>query len=150
MNTALIMMTILGCDDSVSQCHFIAKPEQHYVSVELCDAASEKVLERYSNVNYPMVVAVCQPPDAKDGLQAAAAPKQADKEPELAAPATALPEAPIPEAPIPEETKRNFAARAVSRIREALPGTSDIRMVFETPVHVIADSYSWVAKKLTQ
>lgn len=145
MNTALIMMTILGCDDSVSQCHFIAKPEQHYVSVELCDAASEKVLERYSNINYPMVVAVCQPPDAKDGPKVAGAPKAAEP-----APALATPVPPVPEAPIPEETKRTFAARAVSRIREALPGTSDIRMVFETPVHVIADSYSWVAKKLTQ
>lgn len=145
MNTALIMMTILGCDDSVSQCHFIAKPEQHYVSVELCDAASEKVLERYSNINYPMVVAVCQPPEAKDGIQAAATPKPAEPAPDIAAPAPA-----VPEAPIPEEAKRTFAARAVSRIREALPGRSDIRMVFETPVHVIADSYSWVAKKLTQ
>ena len=41
------------------------------------------------------------------------------------------------------------AARAVGKIRKVLPDTADIRMVFETPLHVVADSYSWVAKKIS-
>ena len=35
MKTALIMMTILGCDDSVSQCEFVETPSERFVSIEL-------------------------------------------------------------------------------------------------------------------
>ena len=142
MQTALIMMTILGCDDSVNQCHYIATSEQRWVSVELCDASSEKVLATYTNVNYPTVVAVCQLPDGADPESLAALP--APTTPAPAKPATG----PVV-APPPEASHATLAARAVSQIRKALPGTSGIRMVFETPIHVIADSYAWVAKKVT-
>lgn len=127
MKTALIAMTILGCDDNVSQCEYVATAQEHWVSVELCHASSERVLERYGNVSYPMVVAVCQAPE----------------QPPQATASTQLP----PAAPPPEEQK-GLAARAVDKIREALPGRRGIRMVFETPLHVISDSYSWVAKKI--
>ena len=55
-------MTILGCNDGVSQCQYVATAEKTYSSVALCDAATEPVLTRYSNINYPMVIAVCQKP----------------------------------------------------------------------------------------
>ncbi|MGV8937011.1 MAG: hypothetical protein ACOH2J_07785 [Allorhizobium sp.] len=142
MQTALIMMTILGCDDSVNQCHYIATDEKRWVSVELCDADSEKVLGSYNNVSYPTVVAVCQLPDSIAPNTVAVIPAQrpADGPPAPAGQTTAD--------PMPEHTRQTLAARAVSQIRKALPGTSDIRMVFETPIHVIADSYAWVAKKV--
>ncbi len=130
MKTALIAMTILGCDDSVNQCQYIATAQEHWVSVELCDAASERVLERYGNVSYPMVIAVCQPPES------AAAPAVVEQPP-----------MPLP-AP-PESEHKGLASRALDRIREALPGTAGIRMVFEKPLHVVSDSYAWVAKKIT-
>lgn len=135
MKTAAIMMTILGCDDSVSQCHYIDTADQKWVSIELCHAASEQVLEGYSSANYPMVIAVCQPPE-NTGSETANN-LQPTEEPTATA------------AKPPVEQQESLAARAVGKIRGVLPGTERIKMVFETPLHVVADGYSWVAKKLT-
>lgn len=147
MQTALIVMTILGCDDNVTQCHYVATAPEHFVSVALCDAASEKVLAGYSGVSYPMLVAVCQPPeDQVAGIPAP--PADANRAP--ATPATEVAPLPGPAATLPEEERRSLAARAVGKIRAVLPDTSDIRMVFETPLHVVADGYSWVAKKISR
>ncbi len=135
MKTAAIIMTILGCDDSVSQCHYIDTAEQKWVSIELCHAASEQVLGGYSDANYPMVIAVCQPPE-NAGSETATAPQATEAQPAD----TAKP---------PVEQQESLTARAVAKIRGVLPGTERIKMVFETPLHVVADGYSWVAKKLT-
>lgn len=142
MQTALIVMTILGCDDSVTQCHYVATAQEHFVSVALCDAASEKILAGYSGASYPMLVAVCQPPEDPTTEVAAADP---------ARPAVADPTPlPGPAATLPEDERQSLAARAVGKIRKVLPNTQDIRMVFETPLHVVADGYSWVAKKIVR
>lgn len=144
MQTAIIVMTILGCDDSVTQCHYVATAQEHFVSVALCDAASEKILAGFSGVNYPMLVAVCQPPESQTA-EIPAPPADANK------PATTeVAPLPGPAATLPEEERQSLAARAVGKIRKVLPDTADIRMVFETPLHVVADSYSWVAKKISR
>ncbi|ODS57150.1 MAG: hypothetical protein ABS40_06215 [Agrobacterium sp. SCN 61-19] len=135
MKTALIMMTILGCDDSVSQCEFVETPAERFVSIELCNAASEQVLGRYGNIGYPTAVAVCQmpPPDITEALAA----QSAENENSAAAAA----------APTPEQV-RTLKDRAVDAVREVLPGKAAIKMIFEKPIHVVSESYSWVAKKI--
>ncbi len=146
MQTAIIVMTILGCDDSVTQCHYVATAQEHFVSVALCDAASEKILAGFSGVSYPMLVAVCQPPES----QAAEIPTPPAGADQPAAAAVAVAPLPGPAETLKEEERQSLAARAVGKIRKVLPDTADIRMVFETPLHVVADSYSWVAKKISQ
>ena len=64
MKTAFIIMTILGCDDSAKQCHYIDQVNTQYDTVQACDGASESALYNYRNRNYPVVVAVCQSPAA--------------------------------------------------------------------------------------
>lgn len=153
MKTALIMITILGCDDKVSQCEFYATPPERFVSIELCDAASENVLERYGNIGFPTAVAVCQapPPDmASDPAAVGGAAPPTDGAATAAPTTSTTTEVPAKaEAPEMSEKHKTLAARAVDRIRNVLPGTSDIKMIFETPIHVVSDSYSWVAKKIT-
>lgn len=135
MKTALIMMTILGCDDSVSQCQFVETPPERFISIELCDAASETVLGRYNNIGFPTAVAVCQapPPEVAEAIAAS-------KEANAAAAATAVPEL--------SEEHKTLTARAIDSIRQVLPGRAQFKMIFETPIHVVSDSYSWVAKKI--
>lgn len=137
MQAALILMTILGCDDSATNCHYVATAEQRWATVELCDVDSEKQLEKYSNVNYPMVVAVCQTPDPKKLAGGALEP---ESPPEIAT-AEKPPETPV----VVEEP--GLAARAMIRVRDALPTVSGMRNVVEKPVHFVADGYSWVARK---
>ncbi|MGG7518428.1 hypothetical protein ACQ3G6_11135 [Allorhizobium undicola] len=127
------MMTILGCNDSVSQCQYIATADQHWVNLEMCNGDSEKVLSQFSNVKYPSVVAVCQ------------------KQESAAAPSTKSAPAPAPAQtpkPLAEAEKRSLATRAMGYIREVIPGRADVRMVFAAPLHVVTDTYTWVAKKL--
>jgi hypothetical protein len=137
MKTALIMMTILGCDDSVSQCAFVETPAERFVSIELCDAASEEILGRYTNIGYPTAVAVCQmpPPEVAKAI--------ADSNP------TPSETGPQPPAAMPtEEQHRTLKDRAIDAVKQVLPGTAQIKMIFEKPIHVVSDSYSWVAKKI--
>jgi len=137
MKTALILMTILGCDDSVNQCEFVETPPERFVSIELCNAASEDVLARYGNIGYPTAVAVCQlpPPEITEAL--APLPLQTDDS--AAAAAQVLPN---------EDQKKTLKDRAIDAVRQVLPGKAEIKMIFETPIHVVSDSYSWVAKKI--
>lgn len=136
MKTALILMTILGCDDSVNECEYVETAPERFVSISLCDAAAESVLERYSNISYPTAVAVCQEPPS-DVTAAAVVPST---------PAAAE----VPAVEPPEAEQKTLAARAMDTIREVLPGTAQIKMIFETPIHVVSDSYSWVAKKIVR
>lgn len=132
MQASLVIMTILGCNDSVSQCQYIATAEQRWVSVELCNRDTENVLAQFSNVNFPSVVAFCQQQVVKpadNAIAGATVPKPA---------------------PVPEAEKRSLAARAIQKVAQVLPGKADIKMVFATPLHVVTDSYAWAAKKLTK
>ena len=63
MVPALIVMTILGCDDSVSQCHYVSTVNGTWETVAKCDAESQKQLPKFSNSNYPVIVAVCETSD---------------------------------------------------------------------------------------
>ena len=47
-----------------------------------------------------------------------------------------------------EDEDRTLAAQAMDTIRKVLPGRSDIKMVIQAPIHVVADGYSWVAKTI--
>ncbi|MBP1849983.1 hypothetical protein [Rhizobium halophytocola] len=170
------MMTILGCDDGLNQCKYVDTARERYVSVELCDAASENILDGYGDINYPTVIAVCQKPGQQvaalpggavrpedaptpgavkqdlsdlsdeggenaDGQVAALPPAGSGSTP----PAAALPGAVPADDPHAHE---NLAARALETIKRALPGKERVRMVFTAPLHVITDSYSWVAKRV--
>ena len=65
MVPALIVMTILGCDDSVSQCHYVSTVSGTWQTIAVCDAESKRQLPKFSNVNYPVIVAVCETSDKK-------------------------------------------------------------------------------------
>ncbi|MGO7755670.1 hypothetical protein ACC708_36150, partial [Rhizobium ruizarguesonis] len=70
----LIAMTILGCDDSISQCNYVATVYKRWETVAACDAEAERRLKTYVNVNYPSVISVCEAPKA---IAAAEPPKPA-------------------------------------------------------------------------
>ena len=60
MKAALIVMTIMGCDDSATQCHYIDTVQQSWQTVALCDAQAETQINRHQDKNYPVIVAVCE------------------------------------------------------------------------------------------
>lgn len=149
MQVALIAMTILGCNDSIDDCQYIATAKEHWTTVALCDSASENVLGRYTNANYPMVIAVCQPQPGT-GTQVAAQPPAADPKVTGEQPSVPAPPLTTAQGDSQEEAEHaGLAARALERVRSFLPTKDGVRLVFEKPVHVVADGYSWVVRKVS-
>lgn len=144
MKAALIVMTILGCDDSVTQCHYIDTVKHTWQTVALCDAQSEAQINRFQNSNYPVVVAVCesnsdqQNADLHDDLSAAATQQASVPQP---APSTE---------PSPLETEpRGLAARTLAMLKRNLPEASALRQTMVKPFRFAEHGYSWVVRKFS-
>ncbi len=135
MQAVLVAMTILGCNDSVTQCNYLATVEKQWETVATCDADSERQLKHFTNVSYPTVIAVCEPP------------KPAVLPPET--PKSIAENAPTPPAPAETQSRLSaFTDRVAGQVRAHLPSGSDMKTVLVSPVHFVSGSYSWVAKRL--
>ena len=158
MQTAFILMSILGCDDTATQCHHVEMLDQRWETIQACDAVSEDKLRLYSNLEYPVVVAVCQTPEDAGLTEVAGEPAEA------ARPSTPIgqtgPEIPdnlIPKADIPPaqpalaatetEKRPGLAARTLQRFKEVLPDADSLKTLVSDSAHVVTDSYSWVARR---
>jgi len=134
MQAVLIAMTILGCDDSISQCSYVATVDKRWETVAACDAEAERRLKTYANVSYPSVIAVCEAPKA---IAATEPPKPA----------------PVPPA-VPETAEqhpqgmRGFADDIAGKVRDHLPTGRSVKDTLAKPVHFVSASYSWVVTRL--
>ena len=140
MQAVLIAMTILGCDDSVSQCNYVATVDKRWETVAACDAEAERRLKAYANVSYPSIIAVCEAPKA---LAAAEAPKPSPLPAATPEVATVTPEP-------AEEPGRlaSFAENIAGQVRAHLPSGRDVKETLSKPVHFVSASYSWVVTRL--
>lgn len=153
MKTALIVMTILGCDDSATQCHYIDTVDSSWQSVALCDAQSETQMIRYQNSNYPVIVAVCE----TNGGQAGGGQQDADVEDDLSQPADSQanaatpPAAAAPEPPAPPTATQTagIASRTLSMLKRNLPDPAAIGDTMAKPFRYAEDGYSWVVRKFS-
>lgn len=139
MKAAFVVMSILGCDDSGVQCLPVASIAQQWPTVAACDAASENQLEKFKNVKFPMVVAVCQTADTT---------ALADSEADLAENDPNLQTVPVP----PDPSKKahpGITARAIALVEYALPSKKALKSTISTPLHFVTDTYSWVAHKIS-
>lgn len=59
MQEALIVMAILGCADDSNQCQTVQRVEAPFESVDACRAASPAVLQKLTDLAYPVIVANC-------------------------------------------------------------------------------------------
>ncbi|MGO8654404.1 hypothetical protein ACC771_01195 [Rhizobium ruizarguesonis] len=138
MQAVLIAMTILGCDDSISQCNYVATVDKRWETVAACDAEAERRLKTYVNVNYPSVIAVCEAPKA---IAAAEPPKPAPVP--VAAPEVAVA---VPEEPAGRIA--GFAEGIAGQVRAQLPSGKSVGDTLTKPVHFVSASYSWVVTRL--
>lgn len=139
---AMIVMAIMGCDDSATKCTQLSLSEPRWETVAACDKDSEQELARYSNVKYPMVIAICQSPEVG---KAEAMQDNTTRQDQQQGPA-ALP--PTAETATKEPEKPNLLQRTFGVIKEAIPTTEGVKSAVVKPVHVIADGYSWVVRKI--
>ncbi|MCX8997719.1 hypothetical protein NOF55_11465 [Rhizobiaceae bacterium BDR2-2] len=130
MQAAVILMTIMGCDDAATMCHYVATPEQRWPTIALCEAASEEQLSAYANrSNYPVLIAACQVP-AETVAEAPPAEPQTQAADESAT--TAVNE------------RVGLTRKAIERARGLLPSADGMKELAAKPVHVVSDGYDWV------
>ncbi|MBY5539711.1 hypothetical protein HFO60_06585 [Rhizobium leguminosarum] len=137
MQAVLIAMTILGCDDSISQCNYVATVDKRWETVAACDAEAERRLKTYANVNYPSVIAVCEAPKAV-----------AAAEPPTPAPVPAAASEVAVAAPQPAGRIAGFAEGIAGQVRAHLPSGRSVKDTLTKPVHFVSASYSWVVTRL--
>lgn len=141
MRAAFVVMSILGCDDSGLHCRPVATVARQWPTVAACDAASDKMLAKYQDVDFPMVVAVCQ--TAGTSALADSEDNAVENDMHMASRSVAPPQA------LPTEDRPGFAARAMALLRNAIPSRKGIKSTLVIPVHFVTDTYSWVARKVT-
>lgn len=105
---ALIVLSLLGCDDSGAQCDFVRVGTERYETVEACRAASEPLLAASAEENYPTVVAVCSPESSVPTAQAAASGE------------------PVP-VPVPPETPAEVDGQALTPAQAAKAAKADLQ-----------------------
>lgn len=140
MKAALIVMTIMGCDDSATQCHYIDTVDRSWQTVALCDAQAETHINRHQNANYPVIVAVCE--SSGDRMTADVAKPAPEAKP---AETTAEADVPAPEQTV--EAKQGLAARTLGFVKKAIPDKAALKAAVTTPVRYAEDGYSWVVKR---
>jgi hypothetical protein len=151
MNSALIVMTILGCNDSGTDCHYIATANQRWPTIALCDAVSEEQLPLYANQPYPVIIAVCQNPEVAKLPANIPHPKTKPEMQPAEPPAVAAEVPPVPHfTEVSEEEKQSLATRAIERVKNVLPTTEGVRTIMNRPVRLVEDGYSWVAKRFAR
>ena len=86
MGPAVFILAIMGCGEGSAACETVKVMPTHYASASACQAGTDKAVEQYYEIDYPVVVAQCLRMDAA----AAAAVKAGDirlPDPERLAPA---------------------------------------------------------------
>ncbi|WLS02352.1 hypothetical protein [Shinella oryzae] len=139
MKAALIVMTLMGCDDSATQCHYIDTVDRSWQTVALCDAQAETYINRHQDKNYPVIVAVCE--TASDRMTAEVTPTPDP------APADTTGETPLPLPAETVEARQGLAARTLSFLKKAIPDRQSLKAAVTTPIRYAEDGYSWVAKR---
>ena len=76
MKTILIILTLLGCDDSGQQCDVLELPEQAFETQEACMDAADLLLDRSLDEPYPLLLTQCATKDETVDYIAGVAPPE--------------------------------------------------------------------------
>ena len=68
MQTLMYVMAILGCGESDAACREVRVDPQTYQTEASCRAATAATLARYSDVDFPNVVARCRRSDLRPAI----------------------------------------------------------------------------------
>lgn len=59
MKSAIIILSLMGCDDAAKNCEAIEVNNAQFVSEAACLRASESLFEEHASAEYPMIMAKC-------------------------------------------------------------------------------------------
>lgn len=77
IKSALVAMTIVGCDCDARLCEFIGETPAQWTSVADCEAAMKSHVLRQGNHDYPLVTGICRSSDSTQPQLASESPAPA-------------------------------------------------------------------------
>jgi hypothetical protein len=60
IKTALVAMTVIGCDCDAKLCEYIAETPAQWTTVAECEAAMKSQIVGRNNFNYPLISGICR------------------------------------------------------------------------------------------
>ena len=79
IKTALVAMTVIGCDCDAKLCEYIAETPAQWATVAECEAAMQSQIVGRDNFNYPLISGICRTvPDPVGNAIAVSATREAD------------------------------------------------------------------------
>ncbi|RCS22378.1 hypothetical protein DUT91_18430 [Phyllobacterium salinisoli] len=76
MKTALIIMTVMGCDCDAKQCEYIRTADAGWTSMRDCERDLSREIKSRKDMSYPLITAACGPAARSNGhLLASVSPK---------------------------------------------------------------------------
>jgi hypothetical protein len=72
LKTALVAMTIVGCDCDAKLCEFVSETPAQWASVAECESAVKAEVVRAPGVDYPLVTGICRTVSPAPGHENAA------------------------------------------------------------------------------
>lgn len=72
LKTALVALTIVGCDCDAKLCEFVSETPAQYASLAECEAAVKAGAIRTPGVDYPLVTGICRSTGAPGAEEPAA------------------------------------------------------------------------------
>lgn len=61
IKTALVAMTVMGCDCDAKVCEYLGETPAQWATVAECQTAMKSQIERRRDFDYPLISGVCQP-----------------------------------------------------------------------------------------
>lgn len=92
IKTALVAMTIVGCDCDARLCEYVGETPARWASVADCEAAMKSQILHRGNFDYPLISGICRTVSTPSPqLAATGSPPQSPLVAQAAPPAAALP-----------------------------------------------------------
>ncbi|RUT86467.1 hypothetical protein EOD15_25035, partial [Mesorhizobium sp. M7A.T.Ca.US.000.02.2.1] len=81
IKTALVAMTIVGCDCDAKLCEYIGETPAKWSTVAECEAAMKSQMLHERNFNYPLVSGICRTKGSSSSSQLAATASRPELKP---------------------------------------------------------------------
>lgn len=81
MKTALVAMTIVGCDCDAKLCEYIGETPAKWATIADCEAAMKSQMLHQRNFNYPLVSGICRVKGSASSSELAAKASRPDLKP---------------------------------------------------------------------
>lgn len=137
MQSAVVIMSILGCSPQATDCVDILTLDKRWATVALCDLASANELQQHLGKGYSVVVAVCETPEKFDESEDGHQGKMVTSDGQLLMPGE------------PADPAPNSQEQAIRILKAAQPEkTTILSRVTDVPIKLAQTAWSWVKRQL--